>query len=133
MELQRLKQEILKLQLDKRIKVEPIGGINLVWGTFEGVSMEELRNLADTLRQKHKPAVVYLVNKQGKKLQTVLAITKEIADKEKLNAGKLIKEIGKEIGGGGGGRPDMAQGGGTKVEGIERAVERLRTVLRELT
>ena len=62
-----------------------------------------------------------------------MAITKEIADKEKLNAGKLIKEIGKEIGGGGGGRPDMAQGGGTKVEGIERAVERLRTVLRELT
>jgi alanyl-tRNA synthetase len=87
------------------------------------VSMEELRNLADTLRQKHKPAVVYLVNKQGKKLQTVFAITKEIADKEKLNAGKLINEIGKEIGG----------GGGTKVEGIERAVERLRTVLGELT
>jgi len=60
-----LKQEILKLQLDKKIKVENINGINLVWGIFEGVSMEELRNLADTLRQKHKPAVVYLVNKQG--------------------------------------------------------------------
>ena len=128
-ELQRLKQEILKLQLDKKIKVENLNGINLVWGIFEGVSMEELRNLADTLRQKHKPAVVYLVNKQGKKLQTVLAITKEIADKDKLNACKLIKEIGKELGGGGGGRPDMAQGGGTRVERVEKAVERLRVSL----
>jgi alanyl-tRNA synthetase len=69
------------------------------------------------------------VNKQGKKLQTVLAITKEIADKDKLNAGKLIKEIGKEIGGGGGGRPDMAQGGGTRVEGVERAINKIASLL----
>jgi len=40
----------------------------------------------------------------------------------------ITKEIGKEIGGGGGGRPDMAQGGGTKVDGVERAVERLRII-----
>jgi len=116
--------------LDKAIKVERVGDINLVWGTFEGVPMEELRNLADVLRQKHKPAVVFLVNKQGEKLQTVLAITKEIADKDKLNAGKLIKEIGKEIGGGGGGRPDMAQGGGTKIEGLQKAVERLKSQIK---
>ncbi len=129
-ELQRLRQELLKQQLDKAIKVERVGDINIVWGTFEGVPMEELRNLADVLRQKHKPAVVFLVNKQGEKLQTVLAITKEIADKEKLNAGKLIREIGKELGGGGGGRPDMAQGGGTKIEGLQKAVERLRNFLK---
>ena len=91
--------------------------------------MGELRNLADVLRQKHKPAVVFLVNNQGEKLQTLLAITKEIADKEKLNAGKLIREIGKELGGGGGGRPDMAQGGGAKIEELQKAVERLRTTL----
>ena len=124
------KRQLLKQQLDKAIKVERVGDINLVWGTFEGVPMEELRNLADVLRQKHKPAVVFLVNRQGEKLQTVLAITKEIADKEKLNAGKLIREIGKELGGGGGGRPDMAQGGGTKIEGLQKAVERLREVLK---
>jgi len=128
-ELQRLKQELLKQQLDKAVKVEPLEGINLVWGTFEGVPMEELRNLADVLRQKHKPAVVFLVNNQGEKLQTVLAITKEVADKDKLNAGKLIKEVGKILGGGGGGRPDMAQGGGTKVENIEEAVRRLREAI----
>ncbi len=128
-ELQRLKQELLKQQLDKAIKVERVGDKKLVWGTFEGVPMEELRNLADVLRQKHKPAVVFLVNKQGEKLQTVLAITKEIADKEKLNAGKLIREIGKELGGGGGGRPDMAQGGGTIIEGLQKAVERLKNTI----
>jgi len=129
-ELQRLKQELLKQQLDKAVKVKPLEGINLVWGTFDGVPMEELRNLADVLRQKHKPAVVFLVNKQGEKLQTVLAITKEIADKDKLNAGKLIKEVGKILGGGGGGRPDMAQGGGTKVENVERAVEKLKELIK---
>jgi len=128
-ELQRLKQELLKQQLDRAVKVEPLESINLVWGTFEGVPMEELRNLADVLRQKHKPAVVFLVNKQGEKLQTVLAITKEVANKDKLNAGKLIKEVGKILGGGGGGRPDMAQGGGTKVENIEEAVRKLKGTL----
>ena len=60
----------------------------------------------------------------------MLAITKEIADKDKLNACKLIKEIGKELGGGGGGRPDMAQGGGTRVERVEKAVERLRKLIK---
>jgi alanyl-tRNA synthetase len=111
------------------MKVEQVGELNLVWGTFEGVPIEELRNLADVLRQKHKPAVVFLVNKGDKKLQTVLAITKDIADKEKLNAGKLIREIGKELGGGGGGRPDMAQGGGTKAENIQKAVEKLKELI----
>jgi len=86
--------------------------------------------LADVLRQKHKPAVVFLVNKQGEKLQTVLAITKEVANKDKLNAGKLIKEVGKILGGGGGGRPDMAQGGGSKVENIEEAVEKLKELIK---
>ncbi|HIP86345.1 MAG TPA: alanine--tRNA ligase, partial [Aquifex sp.] len=129
-ELQRLKQELLKQQLDRAVKVEPLGSINLVWGTFEGVPMEQLRNLADSLRQKHKPAVVFLVNKQGDKLQTVLAITKEVADKEKLNAGKLIQEVGKILGGGGGGRPDMAQGGGTKIDEFQKGLELLRNLLK---
>lgn len=129
-ELQRLKQELLKQQLDRAVKVEPLGSINLVWGTFEGVPMEQLRNLADSLRQKHKPAVVFLVNKQGDKLQTVLAITKEVADKEKLNAGKLIQEVGKLLGGGGGGRPDMAQGGGTKIDEFQKGLELLRNLLK---
>jgi alanyl-tRNA synthetase len=74
-----------------------------------------------------------LVNKGDKKLQTVLAITKDIADKDKLNAGKLIREIGKELGGGGGGRPDMAQGGGTKAENIQKAVEKLKEFLEKKT
>jgi alanyl-tRNA synthetase len=131
-EIQKLKQELLRSQLQSKINVEKIGEINLVWGIFENLSMEELRNMADVLRQRYKPAVVYLINRNNKKIQTVLGISKEIAEKEKLNANILIKELGKEIGGGGGGRIDLAQGGGSKPEKISQAIKLLREKLKSL-
>jgi len=104
-----------------------VGEFNLYWGRFKDVSPQELRNTADMLRQRTGRDVVFLVSEREGKLSTVVAVSREIADRVKAN--EIIKELGKAVGGGGGGRADMAQGGGADPAGFERAVRILREIL----
>ena len=66
--------------------------------------------------------VVVLVSKLGDKVNLVTMATKDVLDKG-IHAGKIIKEVATVVGGGGGGRPDMAQAGGNKPESIPQAIE----------
>ncbi|RLJ71455.1 alanyl-tRNA synthetase [Hydrogenivirga caldilitoris] len=130
-EVARLRQELLKLQMETSIKREEVGDFTLFWGRFKDAESEELRNLADMLRHKTGRDVVFLVSEKEGKLSTVVAVSKEIAHKIKAN--QLIKEVGKSLKGGGGGREDLAQGGGSNPAGIEEAVKILREKLKETT
>ncbi len=71
---------------------------------------DELRELCDVLKRKLKSGVVVLGSGEGGKLSLVCGVTDDLTDR--LNAGKLVKDIAAAAGGGGGGRPDMAQAGG---------------------
>ncbi len=128
-EISRLRQELLKTQAESSVRREEVGDYTLFWGRFRDVGAEELRNLADMLRHKTGKDVVFLVSEKDGKVSTVVAVSKGITDKVKAN--ELIKEVGKALKGGGGGRPDMAQGGGSNPGGVEEAVkiimERLRS------
>ena len=128
-EISRLRQELLKTQAESSVRREEVGDYTLFWGRFRDVGAEELRNLADMLRHKTGRDVVFLVSEKDGKVSTVVAVSKGITDKVKAN--ELIKEVGKALKGGGGGRPDMAQGGGSNPGGVEEAVkiimERLRS------
>jgi len=73
--------------------------------------------------------VVFLVSEKDGKLSTVVAVSKNITDSIKAN--QVIKELGKVLKGGGGGREDLAQGGGSEPEGFEKAVKILRDKLKE--
>jgi len=87
----------------------------------EGTNMAALRELAEKLRDKlGGQAVVLAASRNGPKAQLSLMVTKKSDDR--LNAGKLIKPIAAHVGGSGGGRPDMAQAGGTEIGGIDKAV-----------
>ncbi|NPA33154.1 MAG: alanine--tRNA ligase [Aquificae bacterium] len=126
-EIQRLRQELLKLKLRENVKEEKVGDIVFLWGEFEGVSPEELRNLADILRQRNDRAVVFLAGRAEGKVNFVLAVSRNLS--ERVRANELIREVGKVLRGGGGGRADLAQGGGKAPDKIPDAIKLLREIL----
>ncbi len=126
-ELQRVKSELLREQAKGRIKEEIFKAYTLFHGTLEGVEADLLRELADQYRQGRTKTVIFLASKREGRLSTLVALSKDLVGK--LSAKELIKEVGKVLGGGGGGREDLAQGGGTKPESFEKALELLKEKL----
>ena len=90
--------------------------------------MNGLRDLCDTMKQKEKNAVIVLVSDNGDKAQLVVMADAE-AVKKGAHAGNLVKQIAPKIGGGGGGRPDMAQAGGKNPSGIADALKEAEAAL----
>jgi alanyl-tRNA synthetase len=82
-----------------------------------------LREVAETLRDRLGSAVVLVGAADTDKAMLVLAVSKDLT--HRYNAGKLIKDIAQMVGGSGGGRPDMAQAGGTQIERLDEALESL--------
>ncbi len=130
-EIAKLRQELLKSQIETSVRREEVGNFTLFWGRFRDVGAEELRNLADMLRHKTGRDVVFLVSEKDGKLSTVVAVSREVSGQVRAN--QLIKELGKALKGGGGGREDLAQGGGSDPAGIEEAVKILRDKLTHLS
>ena len=130
-EIEKIREERVLESLDKNVQREEVGEFTLFWGVLEDIPQGSLRNLADILRHKTGKDVVFLVSKKDDKLTTVLAVSKEISDR--VRADDLIKMAGREIGGGGGGRPDMAQGGGTKPQNVEKAVKIIKERLANIS
>jgi alanyl-tRNA synthetase len=82
-----------------------------------------LREVAEKLRDKLGNAVVAVAGVDGAKVSLVCTVSKGVT--AKYNAGKLVKELALVVGGGGGGRPDMAQAGGTDVSKVDEALAKL--------
>ena len=81
---------------------------------------KELRQMADALRQKLGTGIVVLVAKNGAKAIVLAAVTKDLTGR--FSAGEIVKQVAPVIGGKGGGRADMAQGGGELTDKLEEAV-----------
>ena len=92
--------------------------------------MNELRNLGDELRTQIGEGVVVIASEKDGKVSLMAAATEE-AMKKGAHAGNLIKAIAGLVGGGGGGRPNMAQAGGKNPAGIPQALEKAAEVLAE--
>ncbi len=103
-----------------------IGGVKVVAARVEG----DLRGQADTLREQLGTSVVVLAGQKGPKAILLAAASKDIAG-PRVNAGKLIGQIAPLIGGRGGGRPDMAQAGGSDPSGIDAALAKAVELLQE--
>ncbi len=89
-----------------------------------------LRNLADRLKEKIKSGIVVLGSANGPKAFLIVAVTKDLTDR--FHAGNLIKPIASMVGGSGGGRPDMAQAGGTQPENLDQALEKAYHVIQNI-
>ncbi len=121
-ENRRLRQKINELLYErKEIKVREIKGIPVLAQKVEGLSAEELRQLADNLKQKLGTGVVILGESIDGKVLLVVSVTKDLAGRVQADA--VIKKIAPIVGGGGGGRPDFAQAGGKKPESLDQALE----------
>jgi alanyl-tRNA synthetase len=86
-----------------------------------------LREIAEKLRDKLGDAVVLVGAVAGPKAMLVCTVSKSLTDRYK--AGDLIRPVAQMLGGSGGGRPDMAQAGGTEVDKIDEALEKLYTLV----
>lgn len=80
----------------------------------------DLRDLMDKCKSKLKSGVVVLAIVRGEKVQLIAGVTKDLV--KQFHAGNIIREVAKQVGGKGGGRPDMAQAGGTQPEHVEKAL-----------
>jgi len=86
-----------------------------------------LRDLADRLRDKIKSGIVVLGSLAGSKVLLITVVTKDLTDR--FHAGNIINQVASIVGGSGGGRPDMAQAGGTKPEKLDEAIEKVYGVV----
>ena len=128
-EIEKLEHDMAKDQISGLLdSVKNKNGINYVIKKFDGVDVNTLRDLADEVRNKVGSVVVLFATVNDGKLNFICAVSKDLVEK-KIAAGKLIKEIAKVAGGGGGGRPDMATAGGKDIAKVEEALNKLSDLL----
>lgn len=109
-------------------QIREVKGVKLLAAKVSGVDMNGLRDLGDQLKAKLGEGVVILISDMDGKVNLVAMVTEE-AMKKGAHAGNLIKGIAALVGGGGGGRPNMAQAGGKNPAGIDAAIEEAAKVL----
>lgn len=109
-------------------KVEDVNGVKFLGVSLEGVDMNELRNLGDDLKSKLSSGVIVLASVNEGKVNLMVAATDDVVAKG-AHAGNIIKAAAPKVGGGGGGRPNMAQAGGKNPSGINEALEAAKEAL----
>ncbi|MDM5298884.1 alanine--tRNA ligase [Bacillus pumilus] len=102
-------------------KVSDVGGVKVLTEKVNAKDMNHLRTMVDDLKAKLGSAVIVLGAVQNGKVNIAAGVTKDVIEKG-LHAGKLVKQAAEICGGGGGGRPDMAQAGGKQPEKLEKAL-----------
>ena len=108
-------------------KAIEVNGVKILATEVSDVGAKDLRNLADKLKHKLVSAVVVLAVVSGEKVSLVVSVTKDLTDK--YQAGKILNHIASQIGGKGGGRADMAQGGGTEPEKLTKALDSVKDLI----
>ena len=102
----------------------------MIAASLEDMDREQMRSLADSLRNKWKSGVVVLASAGAGGVAIVAAVTKDLTGK--VQAGKIVGEIAKRVGGSGGGRPDMAEAGGKDPSQLDAALKSAAAVVGSL-
>ena len=98
-----------------------INGATVLAERLEGLDPKQLRTVVDTLRNKWGSAVILIASQHDSGISLISAVSKDLTSK--VQAGKLVGEVAKAIGGKGGGRPDMAEGAGKDASRLPAALE----------
>ncbi len=130
-ELSRVNAQLASAQSgDLLSQVQQVNGIAVLATHLEGADPKTLRDLMDQLKNKLGSGVVVLLAHADGKVSVVAGVTKDLTSRVK--AGDLVRELAMILGGKGGGRPDMAQGGGTDVAAIPAALQRVSDLLNSI-
>ncbi|NLM06292.1 MAG: alanine--tRNA ligase [Tissierellia bacterium] len=138
-ELRKTEKELEKLQsklsgslADELVeKAEEISGVKLVVSKVEGMDMDNLRTLGDEIKGICKSCIVIVGTVANDKPAFVGMATKDVVTKG-INMGNIIKNVAQVAGGGGGGRPDMAQAGGKDPSKLDDALKQGREMVKEI-
>jgi alanyl-tRNA synthetase len=115
---------------DLAARVQTVKGVKLIAAEVANVDREGLRQLVDSLRQKLGSGVVVLGMPEDGKVALIAGVTKDLT--AKVHAGKLIQALAKQVGGSGGGRPDLAEAGGKDTAALKSALLSIPSLLEPL-
>jgi alanyl-tRNA synthetase len=113
---------------DLASEARDVGGVRVLATRADGADAKALREVADQLRDKLHSGVLVLAGVEGDKIALVAMVTPDLT--ARFNAGKILGEVAKRVGGKGGGRPDMAQGGGTDPAALDAALAHVFEMVR---
>lgn len=134
-----LEKEIAKLKLQEKIKEidsflinkKQIDGFAVVSGVVNVDNLDQLKELGDVLREKLRNGVGLLASTFENKVSLVCVVTDNLIKDKKLNAGKIIGEVAKIVGGGGGGRPHLATAGGKEINRLQEALNEFDKIVKK--
>lgn len=123
-ELEQLKLKLASAEVgDSKADVRSIKGVQVHVQRIDGLGMQELRSISDQIRDKVGSGVIALGSAQDGKVSLLVVVTKDWT--QRIKAGDLIKDLAKDVGGSGGGRPEMAQAGGKNPERLRETLEKV--------
>ena len=130
-EVRSLRQKLAQAKVrGEEARARKVKGIPVLARRLDGLTMEELRTTADSIKQRLGSGVVLLGAEAAGKALLVVSVSKDLV--VRIPADQLIREIAPLIGGGGGGRPDFAQAGGKKAEFLDQALEKAYSAVEKL-
>jgi alanyl-tRNA synthetase len=125
-ELARLKSKLASAQGDELAdQVVEVKGVKLLAATLDGADAKALREAVDKLKDKLKSAAIVLAAAQQGKVSLIAGVTPDLTGR--IKAGDLVNFVAQQVGGRGGGRPDMAQAGGTDLAKLPEALASVRS------
>ncbi len=129
-ELEKLRTRLATSQgTEEGVRSRTIHGVTVHSQRMDGLEVKDLRTIADSLRNKLKSGIILLGSMKDDKASLLLVSTPDVA--KRFPAGELIKPLAVEVGGTGGGRPEMAQAGGKNPQGLDSALERVFALVEE--
>ena len=129
-ELARLKSKLAASQGgDLASQAVDVGGVRVLAATLEGADVKTLRETMDTLKDRLKTAAIVLAAVDGARVSLIAGVTADTT--ARLKAGELVNFVARQVGGKGGGRPDMAQAGGTEPTKLPQALASVTDWVRE--
>jgi len=124
-ELARLKSRLASSEgEDLAAQAVEVKGVKVLAASLDGADAKTLRETLDKLKSKLKSAAIVLGSTEGGKVSLVAGVTADLT--ARLKAGELVNYVAQQVGGKGGGRPDMAQAGGTDISKIPEALGSVR-------
>jgi len=118
-------------QLDALLgRVRTVKDVRVLAAEIDGADREVLRQLVDPLRQKMGPGVVVLAAVENGKVALLSSVTKDLT--KRLHAGKIVQAVARELGGQGGGRPDLAEAGGQDTSNLKSALDHVYPLIEQM-
>ncbi|WP_018249775.1 alanine--tRNA ligase [Orenia marismortui] len=128
-EITSLKDKLASSQSGDLIsEAEELNGVKTILHSIDGIDADGLRKMGDSLKEKLDSGIVVLASKSEDKVIFIAVVTEDLV-KEGYHAGNIIREVAKVAGGGGGGRPDMAQAGGSQPDKVNDALEKAKELI----